>query len=287
MTTMADVAREAGVSKATVSRVLNGRPVDPVLMVRVREAATRLGYRPNRFARSLRTNQGTSWMLIIPDIRNPFFTDVADAVEEVATEAGFSTVLCNAHEDVERENRYIELAIAERASGVLLSPTSTRTDVRRLLEAHIPIVTVDRRVDPHIVDHVVVDNVLGASAAVAHLAQNGYERIACIAGPLDTSTAKERVEGYRRGLDLASLKGSTELTCNRRWDEDGGYEAMRSLLDLPEPPDAVFIGNQLMAAGALRAIDQAGLTIPEDIAIVGFDETPWATLLRPPLTTVG
>jgi LacI family transcriptional regulator len=288
VTTMADVALEARVSVATVSRVLDGRAsVDPVLAKRVLAAAARLDYRPNRVARSLRTKRSPMWALIISDVRNSFFTDVAVAVEEIADAAGYSVILCNSQEDLEKERRYLRLAAAERMSGAILSPESTtETDISALADAGVHVVTVDRRLERHIVDHVVVDNAHGVELAVLHLAQNGFTRIACITGPPSATTGSERLLGYRRGLARAGLNGPPGLIRTGDFREESGYDAMRSLLELPYRPDAVFVANHLMTVGALRAIDEAGLAVPHDIAIVGFDDTPWAPLMRPSLTTV-
>jgi len=288
VTTMADVAREAMVSTATVSRVLDGRTdVDPALVKRVHAAVERLSYRPNRVARSLRTKRSTVWSLIISDVRNSFFTDVAMAVEVVAESAGYSVVLCNSQEDLDRESRYLHLAAAERMAGVILSPESgADTDVGVLVAMGVHVVTVDRRLERHSVDHVIVDNALGGELAVAHLAENGFDRIACITGPATTTTGSERLVGYRRGLAKFGLTSTSDLVRIGDFREGSGYEAMRSLLDLADRPDAVFVANDLMTVGALRAIDGAGLAIPRDMAVVGFDDTPWAPLVRPPLTTV-
>lgn len=287
MTTMRDVAREARVSVATVSRVLSGSDkVDPAMAKRVRSAARRLGYRPNRAARSLRKNRSMMWALIISDIRNSFFTDLAVAVEAVAEAAGYAVVLCNSEESLEKEARYIQLAAAERMTGVIISPeSSTETDVAALGAAGVHVVTIDRRL-PGSVDHVVVHNIHGGELAVEHLVANGYERIACITGPTETTTGSERLEGYSRGLAKAGLEAFPSLIRSGDFREAGGYEAMRSLLALADIPTAVVVANHLMTVGALRAINEAGLAVPADIAIVGFDDTPWAPLLRPSLTTI-
>ncbi len=288
MTTMADVAREARVSVATVSRALGGRAnVDPVLAKRVHAAATRLDYRPNRAARSLRTRRSAMWALILSDVRNSFFTDVAIAVEAVADSAGYSVVLCNSQEDLDKERRYLLLAAAERMSGVILSPESgTETDIGALIAAGVRVITVDRRLERHAVDHVVVDNAHGGELAVTHLAANGFTRIACITGPPSTTTGSERLLGYERGLARAGLVSRPDLIRTGDFREGTGYEAMRSLLESTHRPDAVFVANHLMTVGALQAIDAAGLNVPRDIAIVGFDDTPWAPLMRPSLTTI-
>ncbi len=287
MTTIIDVARAAGVSTATVSRVLNNHPrVDPRLAAAVRKAAKELGYRPSRVARSLRTRQSRVWALLISDIRNPFFTDMVRGVEDIAYAAGYSIFLCNAEEDAEKEASYLELAVAENVSGVILTPTTTSTDLSPLLEFGIPAVLADRTVDAHSVDSVVIDNVDGARQAVEHLIAGGYERIALVTGPLDKTTGSARYTGYRLALQARGLPVDESLVQVANFRENGGRTAMQELLGRDEAPDAAFVANNLMTIGALHAIAEADLEIPRHIAVIGFDDMSWATLLSPPLTTV-
>jgi len=286
--TIADVARVAGVSTATVSRVLNGNTdVNEVLASRVRAAVSELAYRPSRIARSLRTRRTAIWALIISDIRNPFFTDMVRGVEDVAYANGYSLVLCNAEEDLAKEADYLQLALAEHMAGVILTPTSAaRTDVTPLLERGVSLVTVDRKLQGGQVDRVLIDNAGGAEMAVSHLVQRGYCRIACISGPTEVSTGAERLEGYKAGLRACGIRVSRKLIASGDFREQGGKAAMDTLLALPERPDAVFVGNNLMTLGALESIAEAELTVPDDIAVVGFDDVAWAALLRPSLTTI-
>lgn len=287
MATIVDVARAAGVSTATVSRVLNNHPqVNPGLAATVRKVAKELGYRPSRVARSLRTRQSRVWALIISDIRNPFFTDMIRGVEDVAYAAGYSLILCNAEQDAAKETSYLELAIAENVSGVILTPSGPATDLAPLAEFGIPVVLADRLLSTHAADSVVVDNAAGARQAVSHLAGNGYRRIACVTGPLRTTTGSERYAGYCQALADAGLGLDESLVRVADYLEAGGRSAMRGLLSLDEPPDAVFVANNLMTIGALHAIAEADLSIPADVAVIGFDDMSWTSLLRPPLTTV-
>src|SRR5690606_3494847 len=196
-----DVAVHAGVSTATVSRALNNAPtVDPELVERVRRSAEALGYRPNRVARNLRRRAGSVWALLISDIENPFFTAVARGVEDVALERGYSVVLCNTNEDPAREQRYLDVVLAEQAAGVIVSPATESTDLGRLTSHRVPTDTTDRRVRGAALDAVVVDNRLGAREATALLLEAGYRRVACISGPADVSTAEERRAGYAEAI---------------------------------------------------------------------------------------
>lgn len=288
MPTISDVARVAQVSTATVSRVLNGNTeVDPEMAARVRTAVESLAYRPSRIARSLRTRRSAVWSLIISDIRNPFFTDIMRGVEDVAFANGYSVMLCNSDENLVKELDYLQLAQAENMAGVILAPASlSETDISTLSAHGVPVVTIDRRLRSAAVDSVLVDNASGAEMAVEHLAAAGYRRIGFISGPTATSTGAERLAGYRAGVKRLKLRTTAELIRHGDFHEAGGKTAMEHLLRLATPIDAVFVANNLMTLGALEAIAEAGLAVPTDIAVVGFDDVSWASLLRPSLTTV-
>lgn len=288
MTTIFDVARRAGVSTATVSRVLNGTAeVTAELAAKVRAAAQETGYEPNRVARRLRTQRSSVWSVIISDIRNPFFTELIPGVEEVAFSRGNSVILCHAGEDLAREATYLRLAAAEAVAGVILSPASpVRTDVQPVLSRGIPVVTVDRRLSDVALDHVLVDNMHGAQQATAHLISVGCRRLACVCGPLETTTGADRYAGYQRALLAAGRAAEAREVEVGDFREEGGYLATQKLLARREMPDGIFVSNNMMALGALRALDDAGLSVPADVAVVGFDDPVWAPLLKPSLTAV-
>lgn len=288
MTTISDVARQAGVSTATVSRVLNGRPdVNETLAAQVRAAVRETGYVPSRVARRLRTQRSTVWSVIISDIRNPFFTELIPGVEEVAFGAGTSVILCHAGDDLAREATYLELAAAELVSGVIISPASaTETNLQPLLSRGIPVVTVDRRLHNVALDHVLVDNVAGAAQATEHLIATGCKRLACISGPLDTTTGAERYAGYQRALLAAGRRAQAGNVQECDFHEEGGRTAAQRLLAHKDRPDGLFVCNNLMTLGALRAVEDAGLRVPDDVAVVGFDDPPWSAILKPSLTAI-
>lgn len=288
MTTIYDVASEAGVSAATVSRVLNGTSeVSPALEGRVRAAIDRLGYRPNSIARNLRRRQSAVWGLVISDIENPFFTAMVRGVEDVAQASGFSVVLCNSDEDPGKESRYIDVFVDERMAGAIVSPASEReSDVSALLDRGIPVVSIDRRLRRQDVDAVLVDNRTGAERATAHMLATGRRRVACIAGLQRTTTGQERTEGYRRALAAAGVPYQPDLVVEADFKQEGGHDAMRRLLALAEPPDGVFVANNLMSLGAVEAVREVGVDVPGALAMAMFDDPTWAALVRPPLTTV-
>lgn len=288
MATISDVARAAGVSPATVSRVFNGGRVTAERAQRVREAAQNLGFSPNRVARSLRVQRASVIGLLIPDISNPFFTALARGVEDAAQRTNLSVVLCNTDEDVDKERRYLDVALAEQMAGIVVAAASRRhTDLSALAERGMPVVAVDRRPRAARVDAVMVDNQHGAEEATAHLVEQGYRRIACVTGPVGASTSEDRLAGFRAALRDAGVSDETIRAYTRHADfrVEGGCTAMRELLALDTPPDAVFIANNLMTVGALRALHEAGIE-PPGFGVLSFGDVPWASLVRPSLSTV-
>lgn len=286
--TITDVARAAKVSPATVSRVLNGTSaVSAPRAERVRDAAAKLGYRPFEPARALRRQLTSVWAAIIADIENPFFTAMVRGIEDVARAEGFRLVLCNSDEDLEKERAYVDVVIAERMAGVVIAVASADdSSLQPLLDQRVPIVAVDRHPADDRVDSVVVDNRAGAAAAVEHLLSAGWNRIACITGPTRVDTATERLEGYRDALRANDRPADRSLVRRADYREAGGYRAARSLLESTPRPDALFVANNPMAAGALRAVRELGLSAPGDVGLVAFDDSPWTTLTTPTLTVV-
>jgi len=286
--TIKDVARRAGVSTATVSRVLAGKTgVSEGLRESVLAAAQELAYQPSRVARSLRVQRSAIIGLIISDIQNPFFTSLVRAVEDVAYQHGYGVFLCNSDEDIEKERLYIEILHAEKVAGVVISATGEEGNPSRVLvEAGIPVVAVDRRMKDLEVDTVVIDNVSAACEIVGHLIGDGHRRIGAVVGPEGTTTGRERLEGYARALRGHDLPILPELVRAGLPKEEFGYLSVSELLSLSEPPTGLFTGNNLLTAGALRAIRERELRIPDDIALVAFDELDWMSLVEPGLTVV-
>lgn len=288
--TVKDVGKRAGVSGATVSRVLNGKgSPSPAVRERVVKAAAALRYQPNRAARRLRVRRSEVIGLILSDIENPFFTSLIHGVEDVAYRNGYSLILCNSGEDPKRERLYSEVMRAEGVAGVVIATTSDRqgeAGARDLVRHGVAVVAVDRRIPSLDLDTVVVDNVGGAAAAVTHLFALGHRRVAFVGGPLSMSTGRERQEGYERAHRLAGRRVARDLVRRGDFKFASGFSRTLELLRLARPPSALFVANNLMTLGALTAIHERGLAIPRDIAVVGFDDLPWAPALDPPLTTV-
>jgi LacI family fructose operon transcriptional repressor len=281
-----DVAEAAGVSTATVSRVLSsGAHVRPELRARVQEAIDRLGYRPNLVARSLRSQHTATLGLIVSDIRNPFFTSISRAVEDTAYEQGYSILLCNTDEDPEKEAIYLNLMQDANVAGIIFSPTRETSAQFSSLALNIPIVVVDRTIKEGDVDSVVLDNVESAARLATHLLDNGYQRIGGIFGER-SATGRERRAGLEQAL---RTRGLTPLAEQMRYvapKPEAGYAAALELLSSPLPPEALFTSNSLLAEGALQAIRRQGLAIPNQVALVTFDDTTWASLVQPAITLI-
>ena len=287
--TMKMVAQYAGVSEATVSRVLNNNPtVAEDLRVRTLDAIEKLGYQPNRAARRLRANSSDVLGLIVSDIENPFFTSVVRGVEDTAHTSQKSVILCNSDENPTKQKNYLKIMEAERVAGIIIAPTNMTNgeSLHRLTQSGIPIVLLDRQVDDFEFDTVVVDNVRGTFTGVKHLIDLGYERIAMIGGAPTLSNARDRYQGYRQALQAAGLTIDERLIKEGDFKTESGNRFAKELVQSPTPPQAIFIANNLMTLGAVRALRELNIRVPDDIAIVGFDDTPWANELMPPLTVV-
>lgn len=285
MATIYEVAKLAGVSPATVSRVFNGRGVSDQKATAVREAARQLRFTPNRTARTLRRRASEVIALVIPDIENPYFTEMARGVEDVASQAGYSVVLCNSDSQIEKEATYLQIAISEHMAGVILAAASDHTNLDELMATGRPVVAVDRGTG-YDIDGVVMSNRAAGQAATENLVQAGYRRIACITGPQHIETASERAEGWRATL-ARHLPGvdSDELLRYSTFRVDGGREVMEELLALPDPPDAIVAGNNLLGVGAIQVLTEHGLTPPKfGVAVVG--SLPFTTLTPTAVTVV-
>jgi DNA-binding LacI/PurR family transcriptional regulator len=290
MVTVRDVARHAGVSTSTVSHVLNRtRFVSDELRDRVVAAMRELHYHPNAAARMLSLKRSNALGLIVSDIRNPFFASVTRGVEDVAQEHGYTVVLCNSDEDVLKESACLKTLESRQVDGVLLASAGVADEhVTRLVHAGYPMVLVDRDLPGLGTPAVLLDNEGAAYSAVRHLIERGHKRIGMLSGRGSISTTTERVAGYQRALREAGLELDDRLVISGESTSEGGAAATHALLDLEPPPTAIFSGNNLMSIGALHAIASRSLTVPDDVALVGFDDFPfpWSDAFRPHLTTV-
>lgn len=286
MITIGDVAHRAGVSAMTVSRVINNSGyISQETRERVEQAIADLGYVPNALARSLRFKQTKTLALVLTDITNPFFTTIARGVEDTASEQGFSVMFCNTDESEEKEANYLNVLVQKQVDGVLLVPALSSPDsVIFLAERGVPCVVLDRRTPGATVDIVHCDSEQGACGLVEHLLSLGHRRIAILTGPEVVSTAADRVAGYRRALAAAGLASDPALVCYGSFTQDSGARMARAMLALPQPPTALFAANNFIALGALGALRQAGVRVPDDISLVTFDDLPAAMVINPFLT---
>jgi DNA-binding LacI/PurR family transcriptional regulator len=288
MPTIKDVAKKAGVSVSTVSRVLNGYPhITDDVSRRVLDAVEELDYRPNRVAQRLRATHSQLVGVIFSDITNPFYIHVLRGIEHIFSQRRMSVLISNADADPQLEEYFIRLMQTEGIAGLIIAPTTE--DSPALVSAiyqGLPVVVIDRRMSRGEVDTVLVDNFKGALLAIQHLIRLGHQRIGVISGPLHLTTGRDRYAGYLQAMSDAGLPVEATLTRFGDYRQESGYKLAHDLISLPDPPTALFVANNQMTIGALNAIHEAGRVIPDEIAVVGFDDLSWAISLNPPLTTV-
>jgi LacI family transcriptional regulator len=287
MVTMADVARVAGVSTSTVSHVVNGtRKVSEAAERAVREAIQATGYTHDRIARSLATGRTRTIGLAMSAISNPYFAELAHAIEREAARAGYTLLLADTHDESERELRATKDLLGRRVDGVILAPSAAPAATLELLRKRaVPTVIIDRFV-PVEIDQIATENIAPTARLVEHLAELGHERIGMIAGLEGLATTEERIEGYRRGLASSSLPFDPELVAHGHSGAEPARAAAHRLLALTRPPTALVVTNNRMTIGVMRALREASLRVPDDIALVAFDDFEWADLFHPRLTTI-
>lgn len=288
-TTLRDVGKLAGVSAMTVSRVVNGQGgVDADTQKRVEDAIRTLDYVPNRIARGLLSHKTETIGLIIPDVANPYFAPVVRGAESAARKAGYRVLLCNSEGDLRLEREYIDDLVSHRIEGLLLAPASdrSRSNILTLLRGSFPLVLIDRALPDVECDVIVGDNVGGARRLVQHLISVGHRTIAHITDAEDTSTGRERLQGYREALRAAGIEFRSELVVRTTVDRIGGFRAAQEILGRQPLPTVIFAVNNMTAVGAMQALRERGLSVPDDIGLVCFDEVEHLALLAPFLTVV-
>ena len=288
--TIQDVAVDAGVSAMTVSRVINESPrVRADTRERVEASIAKLGYVPNRLARGLIQRKTHAFGVIVPDVANPFFTLVVRGVEQVAWRAGYHVILCDTQGDLERERGYLEDMVAFQVEGVLIAPVGDRSrpQLRLLTRNSVPFVLIDRSITGFDADLVQGDSVAGARQLVEHLIALGHRRIGMVTETAGVSTARDRVQGYREALEGAGIEPDPELVVeSSAIDPDAAREATLRLLARPEPPTAIFAVNNIAVVGVVEAARRQKLEIPDDLALVCFDDIEHVSRLYPFLTVM-
>ncbi len=286
--TIREVAQAANVSQATAARAL-GRYgyVSDDARARVERAAKKLGYVPNAVAKALASGATNAVGLVVGDIENPFFAAAARGMTDLIEEHGHSVLLVNSDEDLGREQAAIETLSARQVDGLVVVPSSADPEPHLLAAAAAgPLVLLDREVEGLGVDSVTADNVGGARAATEHLLGHGHERIGFVSDSLEISSSAARLQGYRDALASAGVKYDERLVSVGGPTADDGYRASLELLERDGRPTALFTANNFMTLGAMHALRSLGLCVPEQVALVGFDDLEWTTLVDPPVTVV-
>lgn len=285
--TIKDVAQEANVSTNTVSRALNNKPdVSPETRKRVLSVAKKLNYSPNHLARSLISKRTGTLGVVVTDNANPFYARVIKGIEDAVREHGYNIILCNTDEDSEREADAIRLLQQKRVDGILITPVQKDYQyLEDLKQYQNPFVLLNRHPKNEQMDYVINDNAYGANLAVEHLISIGRMRIGYICGPPTISSVQERLQGCQTAMQVADLRPDSLLVERTNLKMEGGFSAMQKLLD-NDAPDGIFAYSDILAIGAMKALLDANLRIPEDVALIGYDDIEFAGMLEVPLTTV-
>ncbi len=292
-TTIKDIAKLAGVSHTTVYRALNDKSrISQYTKERIISIAREFNYQPNVLAQSLVLGRTKTLGLVITTIVNPFYPELAKGIEDTARSLGYSIILCCTNFDISLEGRYIDMLRSRGVDGIIFTSAHIHDpNIRRLMEDHFPLILVNRRVygDPMMdrTDYVVVDNVKGGFLAVEHLIRMGHKRIGVISGSSDSSAAVERLEGARKAFIEYGLNPADLLVLEGDFLKLSGYEAAEKFLNLKNPPSAIFGANDYMALGAFEAVLYSGLRVPEDKALIGFNNITFSAMKGIELTTIG
>lgn len=289
--TLNDIAEKAGVSVSTVSRVLNRKAdryrISAKTSERIMRAAKELNYRPNHIARGLRLKRTNTLGVIAPDISNPFFAHIIKQVQKTAYELGYTLVVCNSNEDLDLEVEQINLLYRKRVDGLVAMPVGQNAErFQEWIDTGIPLVLLDRGFDDLEVTTVAVDNRKGAFDAVEHLIEYGHRRIAVILGLRNTTTTEHRLDGYLNALRAFEIPIDPNLIVGDDFRRENGYIETKLLLAMEDRPTAIFCTGDLITLGALQAIYEEGLEIPDDISLITFDDFDFAPFLRVPLSAV-
>jgi LacI family transcriptional regulator len=286
--TIVEVARHAGVSITTVSHALSGnRRVAESTRARIDDSIRELGYRPNAFARGLRTERSHMVALIIPDITNPYYPTLARGMQDALHSGGYQTLVGSTDGRREQERSFLNDSLQRRVDGLAFASFATTARMLApVLQTDIPLVSIGTTIRHRTIDCVRTDDVAGSHDATAYLIERGYSPIGMIGGPPGTSPSDHRLDGHRNALREAGVRWDPKLVAIGDFTRAGGARAMSELLARQVIPRAVFCANDLMAIGAMDAIREVGLRIPDDVALVGYDDIEAASLVTPDLTTV-
>ncbi len=288
MPTIRDVAKHAGVAPITVSRVINNADyVSQEIRERVQRSIAELNYVPNALGPSLRSKRTQILALILSDITNPFWTTVTRGVEDACSANGYYVILCNTDESQIKLDQYVSVMLRKQVDGFLLVPVQRSTDmIRKIQLQEIPVIVLDRTVTGVEVDIVRCDSGEGAYQVTGHLLKQGHQNIAILSGPPEISTAVDRVEGYRRAMAEAGMAANEDNIFWGNFEHETGYEGTKRLLRMMPRPTALVAGNNFIAIGAMRALVEANVRVPQDMALVSFDDFPPGLTVEPFFTGV-
>ena len=286
-----DIARIAGVSTATVSRVINrSGPVSAKTARKVLRVIEESGYVPDTIAKSLRMGQTKTVGFVVPDISNPFFPEVLNGAEAVCADYGYTIILGNTNEDIACEAKVVRSLRQQRADGLLMilvdESGGTLRQALAGADADLPIAFIDRHIEGFRYDSVIIDNEAGTSQATRHLLELGHTKIAIIHGPITTTPGVGRLRGYQTAMKAAGVPVSPEYVLEGDFRTESGYELAKRLMSLPDPPTAIIGGNNLMTMGIFRCLRDMNVPVPDRVSLIGFDDFPLAAYLSPPLTVV-
>lgn len=289
--TLTDIAHATGYSVSTVSRVLHDEirkyKISDETTATIRAAAEKLGYTPNKLARGLRLRKTQQIGVIVPDVSNPFFATMVKSVSKEARKAGYSIIVSDADEDSSIEEESLQALLENRVDGLLIAAVGLQdAHIRALRPSRMPLVLLDRWAADVEADAISVNNEKGGYLATEHLLREGHRRIAFVAGLRGTNTNEGRLQGYLRAMKEAEVPVRDEYVLGDDFGTLNGYIETKSLLQLPDPPTAIFAAGDLIALGVLKALKEEGKTIPKEISLVTFDDPSFASYLSPPLTAV-
>ncbi len=291
--TIKDIARMAKVSHTTVSRALNNKSrIRNETKEKILSLARELNYRPNFIARSLVMKRTKTLGLVITTITNPFYTELAQGIETTAIGLGYNIILCSTHNDLSIEKKYVDMLRSKGVDGIIFTSAHMGDpNIAELAEEGFPIILVNRRTYHPIVkekvDYVGVDNLLGGFLAVEHLVRLGHEWIGVIGGSSESSVGFERLEGGKRALEAYHLESKSDYFLEGDFLKESGYQGGKRFLKMTEPPTAIFTTNDYMALGAYQAISEEGVRVPEEIALIGFNDIEFTAMKGIELTTIG
>ena len=288
MATMKQVAERAGVSTSTVSHVINNtRVVSEDVRARVLAIIAETRYIPSAVARSLKNDRTHTIGMMVPNNSNPYFAELIQGIEDAAFKVGYNIILCNAYDDPQKQATYLRVLMQKRIDGLILVASGSDDELASLLgDLQVPMVVVDRELPGVAADFIEADHETGGYLATRHLLDMGHRDIACVSGPINLPPSRDRVVGYLRALKEAGLKFRLDYLVRSDFTSAGGFAAFSQLLALKKPPTAIFASNDLMAIGGICAASQAGVAVPRQLSVVGYDDIALASYSTPPLTTV-